>query len=229
MEKSYETGWENAGGTWRPPRDNHPENLVRSELDIDIAALASRLTTAEAAIATLQSELNTAESEIDTLQTDLNTAEEQITEHGLSILELSLQMFTAEQELNLITSGAWTAWTPVITQSTTPTQAIAYATYQRTGRKYTCHFGITFTGAGTANNAIGLQGFPTTAANTNAIRGWFRYFDSGNTNRVGTLVGNTTTTCRFYYDGWGNEMGNTDFAVANGDFIQGTMIFEGAS
>lgn len=134
-----------------------------------------------------------------------------------------------EAKLATVTLEEWTGWTPVVAQGVTPTQAIVYATCHRVGRLYTCHFALTFSTGGTANNNIVLSGWPVAAANSNGIRGMFRYFDAGNTNRAGTILGATTTTANFYYDGYGNAMGNGDFAIANTDAVQGTVIVEAAS
>lgn len=126
-------------------------------------------------------------------------------------------------------AGALPGWNPVVTQSVTPGQTENYAEYMRLGRLIVALFKITFTGAGTATNVITLTGLPATAADVSAIGGAFRYFDAGNTNRAGSIVGATTTTAKFIYDGFGADMGNGDFAIANTDLIQGVLVMVAAS
>lgn len=120
-------------------------------------------------------------------------------------------------------------WTPVITQDNEPDQTVQWAHYARVGPLVIAHFAVSFQQAGTGSNNIVLSGLPATAANTLAVSGSFWYFDAGSTVRAGTIRGNTTTTALFVYDGFGNSMGNGDFAIASGDSIRGVVIMEAAS
>lgn len=135
----------------------------------------------------------------------------------------------SEVTAGMVASEPFGAWTPSFAQGNTPAQTVNWASYQKLGRLVIAHFNVTINAAGTINNNIILSGLPGAAANTSAIGGSFRYFDAGNTNRAGTITGATTTTAKFEYDGYGNSMGNADFIMANGDLVQGTLIYEAAS
>ena len=124
---------------------------------------------------------------------------------------------------------AGTTWTPSIAQSNTPSQTIAFARYHRLGRLIIAHWSIVLTGAGTATNSIVLSGLPVAAASASGIQGSFKFFDAGNTVRAGHVVGASTSTVVFNYDGFGNNMGNGDFAIANTDTCEGFVIYEAAS
>lgn len=134
-----------------------------------------------------------------------------------------------ETQLALINTDGGVVWSPVVTQSNTPAQTVSYATYIRIGRLIVAHWRTVFTAAGTATNDIVLTGFPADAADVYAISGAFRYFDTGTTNHAGTITGATTSTAKFVYEGFGNNMGNGDLAIANTDVIQGVLILQTAS
>lgn len=59
--------------------------------------------------------------------------------------------------------GAWTAYTPTLTQSTTVTKTVTYAKYTRIGRMIVAQIILTCTGAGTAANMVAI-GLPVAAA-----------------------------------------------------------------
>lgn len=67
-------------------------------------------------------------------------------------------------QLNRITDGVWTSWTPTVTQSGSVAVTVNTATYQRTGRMITCRMQVTCTGTGTGATAIVIGGMPVTAA-----------------------------------------------------------------
>lgn len=123
---------------------------------------------------------------------------------------------------------AWTTWAPTITQSNTPTKTTNRATYQRIGRLIIAMFDVTFTSPGSINNNV-LTTLPVNAAASAAMGGSFRYFDTGATNHAGTVVSVDTTHAGFVYDGYGNLLGNGDLIIANGDFLQATLIYEAAT
>jgi hypothetical protein len=126
--------------------------------------------------------------------------------------------------------NGWTTWSPTITQSNTPTKTTNDARYMRFGRLIIAYMDVAFTSSGTASNNI-VCTLPVTArtmGGTPAI-GTFRYFDSGSTNHAGTAVYASTTTCVFVYDAFGSSMGNTDFAIANGDSLSVQFTYEAAA
>lgn len=137
--------------------------------------------------------------------------------------------FARSDHGHVAASVAGTTWSPVVTQSNTPAQTVNWARYLRVGRQITVWFNITFNGAGTASNNIVLTALPLAAANLIGIQGSFRYFDTGNTNRAGHVRGVGTTSVVFNYDGFGNEMGNGDFAIASGDVLEGFVTYEAAT
>lgn len=94
-------------------------------------------------------------------------------------------------------TGAWTTYTPTLTQSATVTKTLQYASYNRTGRIITGSVSLTVTGAGTAANTV-LIGLPVAAASsaTLVIGSAFLYDDSAGALLSGALVINTTTTAR---------------------------------
>ena len=110
----------------------------------------------------------------------------------------------------------WGLWTPSVTQSATPAQSSSNSLYLITDRVADAWCTVSFTGSGTASNSI-VCTLPFTALWTAGAIGEFRYFDSGNTNRAGTVVLASTTTVNFIYDGFGSNMGAGDFAIASGD------------
>jgi hypothetical protein len=121
---------------------------------------------------------------------------------------------------------AFTGWTPTVTQGVSITRTITWARYMKIGRLVVAHFSLALQSPGTVANNIVLGGLPFTAASASSIQGSYKYFDAGTTVRAGHIVGASTTTCSFNYDGFGNQMGNGDFAVANGDALEGVILFE---
>lgn len=65
--------------------------------------------------------------------------------------------------------GAWTAWSPTLTQSGAVTKTIV-GSYMRVGRMITANCTLTATGAGTASNQITVS-LPVTASTSNSIVG----------------------------------------------------------
>lgn len=126
--------------------------------------------------------------------------------------------------------GAWLTWTPSVTQSTTPGQSVTEARYARQGRSIDAYATITFSGAGTASNAIECT-YPVTPRtySGNTVIGSFRFFDTGNTNRAGVIIYSSTTKIRFIYDGFGSDMGAGDFAIASGDSLSILLRYESAA
>lgn len=125
--------------------------------------------------------------------------------------------------------AAWTAYTPTLTQSVTVAKTVTRATYFKIGRLTVVHFNLAITGAGTSGAAI-EAGLPVAAAHANAAGGSFYYFDAGSTIYTGTVVGNTTTTVRFYVSANGNPMGiNPTFGAASSDQLIAAIMYEAAA
>lgn len=136
-----------------------------------------------------------------------------------------------ETKLALIDTGIWTDYTPVVTQLGVVTKTIAYARYQRVGRKITVNFFLTLTGAGTTNNILTIS-LPVTAASANGVNGSGRYYDaSAFQSYGGSWVGTTTTTVVFVGDWSGTQAWGVIplLPIQSDDIISGVIIYEAAS
>lgn len=91
-------------------------------------------------------------------------------------------------------TGAWTSFTPTLTQSATVTKTTNHAKYIVLGKWMSVVVDMTVTGAGTANNAI-VIGLPVAIPLTQyAIGSGFVYDSSAAGFYTGVAVVNTTTT-----------------------------------
>lgn len=137
------------------------------------------------------------------------------------------------------TGGAWNTWTPVVTQSATPTMTVGQASYHRCGRKITATGTLNITGAGTANNPIIIT-LPVTARGSTAdtIIGSVFIFDaSGSTVWPAMAVLNSATTFKMFpmnisvnagvYTGQTTAGGFT--TLASGDTIDFSIVYEAAA
>jgi hypothetical protein len=134
-------------------------------------------------------------------------------------------------------NGAWTTWTPVITQSGTVTATIQRASYARYGRTIVASFRVSITGTGTAANQVSFAP-PVNSAYGADIVGYGLIFD--------TSAG-LSYTGSFAMDGVANrvviaaagvgvspvQLGATGSgftaALAAGDVVTGYMTYEAAS
>jgi len=127
--------------------------------------------------------------------------------------------------------GAWTAFTPVITQSGGVTCTVTYGKYARAGRLITFNFYLTVTGSGTSSNPVTVS-LPVTAAATNGVNGagWI-YDESVTTRYSGVWTGSSTSVVALVHDASGaNTWGNAPTtALASGDLVVGSIIYEAAS
>ena len=114
--------------------------------------------------------------------------------------------------------GAWTTWTPTLTQSGSVTVTVTRATYARYGR--TIHFNavLSVTGSGTSSNEV-LMSLPVTAASSAFIIGGAGYLTdaSASLNYHGLPYLKTTTT-----------VGLSPAAAAIGFGLYGTISFTAA-
>lgn len=132
--------------------------------------------------------------------------------------------------------GAWTSWTPTITQSAAVTVTIAHAVYARLGRMIVAHYRMTVTGAGVAANPIVMAGLPAVAARSVMLVGSGSVYDSSaGTNYSSRVDFASTTTVEFRAHGTvaaaDNRLGASQFtaALAAGDILDGFLIYEAAS
>jgi hypothetical protein len=132
--------------------------------------------------------------------------------------------------------GAWTTWTPTLTQSGTVTATVTSAVYGRWGRLIVGQFRLSVTGSGTGSNAVTVS-LPVTSARTSVPVGSGGIYDvSAVLNYTGNVSLNTTTTLGFEPQGVGvsaNLLGATGSgftaALASGDIIQAFFVYEAAS
>jgi hypothetical protein len=125
--------------------------------------------------------------------------------------------------------GAWTTWTPTLTQSGSVTVTVTRATYARSGRKIEFHASLAVTGTGTGANPI-LMSLPVTAASSgHPINGVGYIYDATVGNYPGIAYLNSTTTVGLISSTAGAGLGllgqiTLTAALASGDsvFISGT-------
>lgn len=132
--------------------------------------------------------------------------------------------------------GAWTSWTPVVTQSATPTLTATGSRYMRIGRLIIATVNCAITSAGTAANDVVIS-LPVAAAGaaTTFLTGTCMIEDTSAAARyVGTGVMVSATTFKLVPTaasvGTALFLGSNTFtaALANGDFIYGTVMYEAA-
>lgn len=124
--------------------------------------------------------------------------------------------------------GAWTTWTPTVTQSGSVTVTVTRARYSRYGRSIHFVALLAVTGTGTGANDVSVS-LPVTAAASSIPVGYGSIYDaSANVSYHGPLVAATTTTGKMVATSGGTSgyLGSVGFtaALANTDsvWIQGT-------
>lgn len=90
--------------------------------------------------------------------------------------------------------GAWTSWTPTITQSGSVTCTVNRATYARYGRTIHATAFLTVTGSGTANNAVVIGGLPATGAYATGVIGMGALSDLSATRTYPFMAALASTT-----------------------------------
>lgn len=153
---------------------------------------------------------------------------------GMNIYETDTdlkQTYTGSAWVPTAQLGAWTSYTPTLTQSGAVTKTVTSSSYTKVGRTVTYQFVLTVTGSGTGANAVTVS-LPFTAANTGTKGGGLTIFDAS----ASTFY---TVTARLYdpthvsgvpYNS-ANWIGATGFtaALAAGDLVEGTVTYEATS
>ena len=132
--------------------------------------------------------------------------------------------------------GAWTTWTPAVTQGATPTLTATGSAYCRFGRLVIARINVAITSSGTAANDVVIS-LPVSAAggSTTYLTGTVVIEDgSASTRYVGTGLMTAATTFKLIP---GTSAGTTLFlgsstftaALTTGDFIYGTIMYEAAA
>lgn len=141
-----------------------------------------------------------------------------------------------ETDINLYLmheGGAWTSWTPVVTQSATPTTTNNRSRYARASRLIHVTFSLTFGATpGTAANAI-IMTMPVTSASSGIHCGHGELFDSSASLKYPfQIYQESTTTVSFRNFSGGaatdNRLGVLTFtaAIATGDTMNGSFFYE---
>jgi hypothetical protein len=131
-------------------------------------------------------------------------------------------------------NGAWTTWTPAITQSGAVSSTVTAAVYGRWGRMIVGHFRLSVTGTGTAANAVTVS-LPVTSARSGVNVGSGNVYDTSvGSNYTGHVSLNSTTTFQFEPQGLGVTpsvlgVGGFTAALAAGDVVAGFFTYEAAS
>lgn len=128
--------------------------------------------------------------------------------------------------------GAWTPYTPTLTQSVAVTKTATYAKYSRVGRTITVALVLDVTGTGTAGNDI-LIGLPVAAAAINVDCGYGIVYDASAGLGYGGIleVRTTTTVCLRSMTQAGGFLGTINFtaALAASDAIRVSLTYESAT
>ena len=132
--------------------------------------------------------------------------------------------------------GAWTSWTPTLTQTGTVTKTTTHAVYARYGRMIVASFRLTVTGSGTGASAVTISNLPATAARTFMLAGSGGIFDSSaSLNYSANILFQSTTVIDFRGHGIGTaantQLGVTGFTagLAVSDIVEGFFVYEAAS
>lgn len=131
--------------------------------------------------------------------------------------------------------GAWTTYTPTLTQSGAVTKTVTYARYARFGRLIVFIVRLDVTGTGSANNAITIS-LPVTAsvADVTIPGGGFVRDNSATTNYPGVSYLASTTTVSLIPTASntnGVSIGQAEMtaALANTDVVEMAGVYEAAS
>lgn len=127
--------------------------------------------------------------------------------------------------------GAWTDYTPSLTQSGIVTKTVNHAAYVQVGKIVCASFRLSATGAGTGNVEI-VIGLPVTARDRTVARvGSGTIYDSSAVTMYSCLfylASTTTVSCSGDWSG-GNAWGILpNVALASGDQVAGFLMYEAA-
>lgn len=131
----------------------------------------------------------------------------------------------------LAPTGAWTDYTPTLTQSATVTKTVSYARYRKVGRKVDVAMLLSVTGTGTAGQEIvvGLPPFTPVQTN-NQSAGVGDVFDSSAVLDYFAVVAIGSSTFKLFPTSVNGvtALGGAAFtaALANGDAIRATFSYE---
>lgn len=132
--------------------------------------------------------------------------------------------------------GAWSTWTPSVTQSGAVTVTVNRASYGRWGRLIVASGFLTVTGSGTGNNVVQIGNLPVAAAYSTGVIGTGAISDlSATRTYIGLTALISTTAFRFLGATIAADiqLGLTgsgfDAGLANTDQISFTLMYQAAS
>ena len=143
-----------------------------------------------------------------------------------SAVTSSLTYRIATVETFAVTQGAWTAWTPVITQSATPTFTNA-SVYMKVGRMVTAFVYCSFTSAGTAANDISIS---LPVASTGGVGGGdFCYRVSASTFFAGSISEVAANSVKLWVGGSAAGRFGQSTTIASGDSLSAMICYQSAA
>lgn len=153
----------------------------------------------------------------------------------------TITMYTGSAWVPVTSAGAWTSWTPTVTQSGAATISVAYAKYHKVGRQVTGNFRVTVTDTGSAiANAVLLVDTPTgisdaygATSGTPMVCGsfWLSDASAGTPNISGALVLYDSSNFALISHSSGTFVGNTAHSqfvgpLAASDVVSGSFSYE---
>lgn len=137
------------------------------------------------------------------------------------------------------TGGAWNTWTPAVVQSGSVTSTVASAAYIRVGRFIYCEAVLNITGAGTGTNSITVS-LPVTGAarygSSSYAAGTGFVIDTSATSQYAAIMQINSTTTAYFAPATGTAVNGAlgasspmTAALANGDFLKFSLMYEAAS
>lgn len=126
--------------------------------------------------------------------------------------------------------GAWTTYTPTLTQTATVTKTVSSAAYMKIGRGVIGQATVSVTGAGTAGAQVRL-GLPMAAAHNVVMASGYIYDSSTTTRYVVSGFQVASAVLAFVHDtSAGNIFGTTPaVTLASGDILDVFYMFEAVS
>ena len=129
--------------------------------------------------------------------------------------------------------GAWTSWTPTVTQSVSVTVTTSIGKYARYGRTIIFRTRLTVTGSGTASNLVAVSLPVTAASSTGTIGAAYIYDSSAALYYGGLVICASTTSVNFVATSsdLGGFLGAAGFtaALAVNDVIEFSGTYESAT
>lgn len=147
--------------------------------------------------------------------------------------QITADLLNDIRDFMLALSGAWTSWTPTVSQGTATSIAktVTYAKYVRVGRFVVCQWNLAITENGGGSGAIRIS-LPVTAA-TSALEGCSgTYYNQDGSKYKGVLRLASTTTVEYVRaDTTTDDAIGTSPAIecSSGDYAKGLLVYEAAA